>query len=172
MPARLFDTNRMLESALAAHRSGAMAAGIQPCRDPGPPLIHESEHIANFLVRHSNCALVQLKFAAHLHGPYEMTSNEVKQQFRCGDEVFELAVRRVVEDPPKRSERADIAVFDAAKRTLYCLLCPDGGSVIRTDVDSTAVDDMVQTHVDSRHRRVASYLRVNSDNLAFWLVPA
>ncbi len=170
---KYLDGRRPLESALDLHRTGSAAAAIDACRDPGEPLSNESEHIANFILQHHGCGVTKLQLAARYHGPFDGSAAEFGQEFRCGNDTFELSVRRVAGEKKFQSDRADVAVYDDARRTLYCLLCTNEqtATIARDVTDPNVLADIVQTHITGRHRKVESYTRRDTDNLGFWLAP-
>ena len=57
---------RVPASAILAHRVGATEHGIEPCRDPGPFLFENRQHIINIMMKHDQCEMVNAHVVAHV----------------------------------------------------------------------------------------------------------
>jgi hypothetical protein len=153
---------RAPESAILAHRVGAKEHGIEPCRDPGPFLFENREHIINIVMKHDHCEMAGPNVVAHVHGPVNTARDDVSQRIRCGNDDYEVTVRKVTGDALAAIHRADVAVVNSDTGQTYCLLCPEGSAAIGSPMaPSDQLTALVQTHFSVYHHEV--FLRVRDD---------
>lgn len=161
IPAK-FLGERVPESAILAHRVGAKEHGIEPCRDPGPFLFDNRQHIINIVMKHDQCEMANPHVVAHVHGPFTTDRGDAIQRVRCGNDEYEVIVRRVTGDTSAAIHRADVAVVNSSTGQTLCLLCPEGSAAIGAAMPvSDQLTALVQSHFATYHGDV--FLRVRGD---------
>lgn len=160
------------ESAIRLHRIGAKEVGIEPCRDPGPLLFENREHIINIIMKHDHCAISNPNIVAHVHGPFSTDRDDCTQRVVCGNDEYEVTVRKVTGDSSTAIHRADVAVVNADTGQTLCFLCPEEAAAIASSI---AVGDqltaIVQNHFNTRHRDVHLRIRGDGKTITYRLSP-
>jgi len=95
IPAKLLNDRWPGESAMLVHKMGVESLGILACVAPGELRAESGQHDIFIAMRHANCSLKLQHVDIHVHGPVDSETGDCTQRIRCGDDEFDVIVKRV-----------------------------------------------------------------------------